>query len=139
MTNRTIYIIGGLVFGFLALIGLRFKIDSYYVQQHGDLITVKVLYVPNCIGTKIKYHFRFQYLENGVIKEYSKQIGGGLCDKLTVGQDLKLKADLGKKIFLYENEDVRGEFIAMGLLGLGSILCFIFGLKKTTAHNSAYK
>ena len=119
----------------MALISLRFKIDSYNVQQHGELISVKVLYVPNCIGTKMKYNFRFQYIENGVIKEYSKRIGGGLCDQLLVGQELKLKANLEKMIFLYENEDVRSEFIAMGLLGLASTLCFIFGFKKTTAHN----
>jgi len=130
MTNKTIYIIGGIVFGILSLIGLRFKIDSYNVQQQGELISVKVLYVPNCIGTKIKYNFRFQYMENGVIKEYSKRIGGGLCNKLLIGQELKLRANLEKKIFLYENEDVRREFVAMGLLGLGSILCFIFGFKK---------
>ncbi|HUX52978.1 MAG TPA: hypothetical protein VMV56_01045 [Williamwhitmania sp.] len=140
MTNKVIYIVGGLIFWFFALIGLRFDIDSYNVQKHGKLISVKVTYVPNCFGTKVKQHFRFQYIDNGVNKEYSKQIGGGLCGKLVVGQDLKLKADLEKKIFLYENEDVRNEFYASGLFGLAGLISLIFGLKKqkhtTNSHNT---
>jgi hypothetical protein len=102
MTNRSIYIIGGIACWFFALIGLQYDIDSYDVQKHGQLITVKVIHVPNCFGTKIKHHLRFQYVDNGEIREYSKQIGGGLCDRLIIGQELKMKADLTKKIFLYE-------------------------------------
>ena len=133
MTNRTIYIVGGIVFCFLSLIGLRFKIDSYNVQHYGELITVKVIYVPNCTLTKVKYNIRFQYIDNGETNEYSKRIGVGLCDKLVVGQELKLKADLEKKIFLYENEDVSIEFYSMGLLAIAGIICLIFGFKKSNS------
>lgn len=137
MMNRGIYIIGGIIFWFLALIGLKNDIDSYTVQNNGQMISVKITYIPNCIGTKVKHHLRFQYVENGEVKEYSKQIGGGLCDKLVVGQELKMKADLSKKIFLYEFEDVRSEFYASGLFGITGLVCIIFGLRKrqkTTAH-----
>jgi hypothetical protein len=136
MTNRTIYIISGLAFCFFALIGLKYDLDSYYVQKQGQIIQVKITYIPNCFGTKVKDHVRFQYIDKGVIKEYSKQIGGGLCDKLVVGQELKMKADLSKKIFLYEFEDVRNEFYASGLLGLAGLICIVFGLKKRKKNNT---
>jgi hypothetical protein len=136
MTNRMIYIIGGIAFWIFALIGLQYDIDSYDVQKYGQLISVKITYVPNCFGTKIKHHFRFQYSDNGEIKEYSKQIGGGLCDKLAVGQELKMKADLKRKIFLYEFEDVRKEFYASGLFGLVGLISILFGLIKKTKNNS---
>ena len=130
MTHRTIYIVSGLAFCFFALIGLKYDLDSYYVQKQGQVIQVKIIYVPKCFGTKVINHLRFQYIDNGVIKEYSKQIGGGLCDKLVVGQELKMKADLNKKIFLYEFEDVRTEFYASGLFGFAGLICIVFGLKK---------
>jgi hypothetical protein len=130
MSNRTIYIIGGIACWFFALIGLKNDIDSYEVQKHGQLISVKVFYIPECIGTKVRYHLRFQYIDNGELKEYSKRIGGGLCDKLVIGQELKMKADLNKKIFLYEFEDVRIEFYVSGLLGLAGLISLVVGLRK---------
>jgi|GEM_PF-1836004 len=139
MTNRVIYIIGGIACWFFALIGLQNDIDSYKVQKQGQLITVKITYVPICFGTKVKHDLRFQYSDNGEIKEYSKQIGGGLCDKLVVGQELKMKADLKRKIFLYEFEDVRKEFYANGFFGFAGLISILFGLikrQKTTAHNT---
>ena len=136
MTNKIVYIIGGIAFWFFALIGLKYDIASYGVQKHGQLISVKITYVPICYGTKVKYHFRFNYFDNGEIKEYSKKIGGGLCDDLIVGQELKMKADLRRKIFLYEFEDVRKEFYASGLFGLAGLISIIFGLKKGQKNNS---
>ena len=136
MTNRAIYIIGGIACWFFALIGLKNDIDSYDVQKHGQIITVKITYVPIRFGTKVNPHLRFQYIENGEIKEYSKQIGGGLGSSLVVGQELKMKADLKKKIFLYEFEDVRKEFYASGLLGLAGLISIAFVLKKRQKNNS---
>ncbi len=136
MTKRGIYIIGGIAIWFFALIGLKNDIDSYDVQKHGQTISVKITYVPICFGTRVKHHLRFQYIENGEIKEYSKQIGGGLCGSLVVDQELKMKADLKKKIFLYEFEDVRKEFYASGLLGLAGLISIALGLKKGQKNNS---
>ena len=136
MTIRVIYIIGGIAFWFFALIGLKYDVDSYEVQKHGQIITVKITYAPICFGTKVKPHLRFQYIENGEIKGYSKQIDGGLCGKIEVGQELKMKADLTKKIFLYEFEDVRNEFYASGLFGVAGLISIIFGLTKGQKNNS---
>jgi hypothetical protein len=50
MTNRTIYITGGIAFWFFALIGFQYDIDSYNVQKQGQLISVKITYIPDCFG-----------------------------------------------------------------------------------------
>jgi hypothetical protein len=130
MKIRTIYLIGGISFWFGALIGLKYDIESYDVQKHGQLISAKITFVPVCLGTRVKHHLRFQYIDNGVLKEYSKAVGVGLCGKLKVGQEIKFKADLEKKIFLYEFEDVKNEFYASALLGLAGLICIIFAFKK---------
>ena len=93
--------------------------------------------VPDCISAKRKYHFRFDYVENGEIKNYSKKIGGKLCDDLLIGQDLKLKADLSKKIFLYENEGKRVEIYTSGILFFAGTIFIVLGLiRKNFKSNS---
>ena len=135
MTEKTIYIIGGLVFLFLSLIGLTRDIDAFKTQMTGDLITVKVTYVPNCLfASDVYYHIKIQYLENGELKEYPKSIGSNLCNELVVGQELKMKADLKKKIFLYEDEDVRNEFYASAVLGLVGLVLLILWFKTKSLH-----
>ena len=130
MNNKSIYFIAGLGFLFLSLIGLKDKIDSYLTQLNGQLLTVKVTYVPICQTTKFPHFFKFQYEKNGIIKNGSKRIGGKLCDELIVGQELKLKADLDKDIFLYEKEDVRIEFVSMFILGILGIFLLVLAIKK---------
>ncbi|MFC0878895.1 hypothetical protein ACE01N_20040 [Saccharicrinis sp. FJH2] len=134
MTNKRIYIITGIVFLFFSLIGLRHDIESYKTQLTGDLITVTITYVPNCFGTKVPHHLRFEYQDNGQIKEYSKQIRNN-CDDFYVGQKIRMKADLDKKIFLYEKGDMRIGFYAAGLMFIFGLIMIILGIKKSTAHN----
>lgn len=131
MTKKTIYIFGGIVFILIAIIPLRHKIDSFKTQLNGQTINVKVIYVPNVIlYNDVNYNFKFQYMDNGVLKEYSKLYFPKYCGQLITGQDLKLKADLSKNIFLYENEDVRTEFYSFSLLGLLGIILLILSFKK---------
>jgi hypothetical protein len=41
-----------------------------------------------------------------------------------------MKADLTKKIFLYEFEDVKKEFYTNGFWGIAGLISIIFGLRK---------
>ena len=128
------YIAGGIIFLLIALIPLRHKIDSFKTQINGQTIKVKVTYVPNIyFYNDVYYSFKFQYMDNGELKEYSKRYFPKYCGQLIAGQDLNLKADLSKKIFLYENEDVRTEFYSFSLLGLFGLTLLILGLKKRAA------
>lgn len=138
MTNKRIYFVAGIAFLFFSLIGLRHDIDSFKTQLTGDLITVTVTEVSNCFGTKVPGTLRFEYQENGLIKEYSRQIRGN-CDKYYVGQKIRMKVDLDKKIFLFEKGDMRSEFYASGLMFIFGIVMIILGFKKSTAHNIKYK
>lgn len=131
MTKKITYLIGGLVFIFLSLIGLTRDIDSFITQMTGDLITVKVTNVPNCLlNSDVYYNIKIQYNDNGELKEYPKSIGTKLCNELVVGQELKMKADLKKNIFLYEDEDVRKEFYASAILGLVGVVLLLMSLKS---------
>ena len=131
MTKKTTYIFGGIIFLLIAIIPLRRKIDSFKTQLNGQTIKVKVTYVPNVFFyNDVNYHFKFQYMDGGKLKEYSKLYFPKYCGQLISGQELKLKADLSKNIFLYENEDVKTEFYSFSLLGLLGIILLIFGLKK---------
>ena len=135
MTNKRIYIITGIVFLFFSLIGLRHDIASYKTQLTGELITVTIIYVPDCFGTKTPHHLRFEYQENGQIKEYTKQIKSN-CDDFNVGQKIQMKADLDKKIFLFAKGEMRGEFYVAGLLFIFGVIMIILGIKKknSTQH-----
>lgn len=135
MTNRRIYLIAGFAFLFFSLIGLQHDIDSFKTQLNGDLITVTVTEVSECFGTKIPGYFRFEYQDNGQIKEYSRQIRGN-CDKYFVGQKIRMKADLDKKIFLFEKGDMRIEFYASGIMFIFGLIMLILGIKKkhSTQH-----
>jgi hypothetical protein len=128
MKVKVLYIITGLFSIFFALIGLEYDINSYKVQKNGNLIVVKIIYVPKCIGTKTRQHIKFQYLDNGVLKESTKRIGGRLCEELKIGQELNLKTDVEKKIFLYENENVLSEFYTSGILISIGLFLIILGL-----------
>ena len=130
MSNKTIYFISGLGFLFFSLIGLKNKIDSYQTQLNGQLLNVKVTYVPICQTTKFPHFFKFQYEINGIIKNGSKKLGGKLCDEMIVGQELKLKVNIDKDIFLYEKEDVRIEFVSMFILGILGLFLLVLAIKK---------
>jgi hypothetical protein len=92
---------------------------------------VKVTYVPKInLYSDVDYSFKFQYSFNGELKEYSKRYFPKYCGQLISGQELKLKADLNKKIFLYQNENVIIEFYSFALLGLFGIILLILAFKK---------
>ena len=97
----------------------------------GEIITVKVTYVPKInFYNDVYYFFKFEYNDNGVLKEYSKKYFPRFCGDLVVGQELKLKADLKKNIFLCENEDVREQFYAASALGLVGLIFLILWFKN---------
>jgi hypothetical protein len=74
-------------------------------------------------------------VDRGDLKERSKLYFPRYCGQLKSGQELKLKADLNKDIFLYENEDVRTEFYAFSLLGLLGVILIILGFKTKSAES----
>ena len=128
MNHKTAYLICGLGFLLLSGIGLQFKIDSYKTQIYGEPITVKVTEVPNIIFyNDVTYKFRFQYFANGAVNEFSKNYYPKY-GVLVAGQDLKLKANLNKHIFLYEQEDVRTEFYAMAIMGLFGLFLMLLSV-----------
>jgi hypothetical protein len=130
MTNKRIYIISGIAFCFFALIGLQHDIKSYEVQKTGKFIEVTITDIPNCIGTRVKHHIRFEYFYKGSVRTDSKPIGSVLCEKLELGQKLKMKTDSRREIFLYESEDVRTEFYASGIMGIFGLACIVLGIRK---------
>ncbi|MES2513777.1 MAG: hypothetical protein V4580_06505 [Bacteroidota bacterium] len=134
MTKKTTYIFSGIIFLLIAIIPLGRKIDAFKTQLTGQTIKVRVTYVPTIfLHNDVNYSFKFQYVDRGDLKEHSKLYFPKYCGQLKSGQELKLKADLNKDIFLYENEDVRTEFYAFSLLGLLGIVLLISGLKVKSA------
>ena len=68
-------IIGGLfIIIFVCIIPLKRDIQEYEVQKNGKLVTATVTYIPNCIGSKIKYFMKFTY--GG--QEFDKKVGCGV-------------------------------------------------------------
>lgn len=129
MTLKQLYIIGGIIVLFMSLVPLKHKISSYKTQIYGETINVKVTSVPEYYSD-VNYYFKFQFEDNGNVKEIPKLYFPKYCGNLIVGQELKLKTNKDKTIFLYQNEDVRTEFYALSILGLFGVTLFIVGLKK---------
>jgi hypothetical protein len=123
---KLFYLISGLLFTFGSLIIIKYQLPAIETYKTGNLIEAKVLYVPNCITTKIHYNMKFEYNDN----IYAKEIGGLRCKELNVGETLKLKTNSNNSVFLYENENPYSNLISsFVLLGFGLFL-LILGLKK---------
>ena len=58
------------------------------------------------------------------------------CDDYYVGQEIEMKADLDREIFLLKNGSMIIEFYASGILFIFGIIMIILGVKKRTAHNT---
>jgi hypothetical protein len=111
-------------------IGIKNYYEDSKVKKNGQIITVTITYVPACIGTKTPHHFRFEYIDNGEIFEYSKRVGVNLCNELYEGMKIKLKADLKTKNFLYLNENITINLYSSILLGLFGIFLIIKAIFK---------
>jgi hypothetical protein len=101
-------------------------IKEYDVQKNGELITVTITYIPNCIGSKIKYFMKFTYAG----REFDKKVGCGFADTHKIGETIKLKHTDGTDIFLFENENKETEFISTTLLAVLGISFIVIGAKR---------
>lgn len=120
-------ILGGLfLIIFTCIIPLKRTIQEYDVQKHGELVTVTITYVPNCLGTKVHYFMAFNY--SG--QKFDKRIGCGSTDDYKIGEAIKLKHIEGTDIFLFEKETKEGDIVSAGLLGIFGIVFIIIGLRK---------
>ncbi len=133
MSGKGIYIITGVAFLFFSLVGLRRDIDGYRTQLYGEVITVTIIHVPRGISSKAPKALRFEYDDHGQKKEYAVQVRSSY-DDYYLGQEVRMKVDLEKKIFLFENGDMRGEFYAAGISFLFGAIMLIYGLKKNRAR-----
>lgn len=111
---------------FICLIPLQRDIKEYETQKHGQLVTVTITYVPECIGAKVMHFIKFKY--EG--KKFDKKVGCGFGDNHKVGDSISLKHIEGTDIFLFENEKKETEFISSGLLCLFGIYCIVIGIKR---------
>jgi len=120
-------IIGGLfIIIFICIIPLKRDIQEYNIQKNGELVTVTITYLPNCIGTKVRHFMKFTY--SG--EKFDKAIGCGLAENYRIGEVIRLKHIEGTDIFLFENETKEGEFISTLLLGILGIVFIVIGLRK---------
>jgi hypothetical protein len=125
---KTSLIFGGLLVIFIGIIPLERKIDEYSTQKTGDLVKATVIDVPNCFGAKIRHSIKIKY--NDTI--YYKRVGAP-CDSYKIGQAIQLRHTPGTDIFLYMDEEVRSEFVAIGLLVLlGSVIIAVGFRKKSS-------
>jgi hypothetical protein len=120
-------IIAGLFFIiFFCIIPLGRDIKEYEVQKNGELITATITYIPNCIGSKIKYFMKFTYAG----QEFDKKVGCSFSDTHKIGETIKLKHTDGTDIFLFENENKETEFISTALLAILGITFIVIGARK---------
>ena len=132
MSNRLIYIIGGVFFIFLFVIGIKNHKDALRTKKYGQLINVTVTEISNCGGSsKTKHYFKFEYLDNGELLQSSMQIGSGYCKDLFVGKEVRLKADLKNKYFLLENESIYVDLYSFIILGLAGVILILIGVFKS--------
>ncbi len=124
---KLVLILAGLfIIIFICLIPLRRDIQEYQVQKNGQIIAATIIFIPNCIGAKIKYFIKFKY--EGKI--FDKKAGCGFGDIYKVGDSIRLKHLIRTDIFLFENEKKETEFISTGLLLLFAIFCIFIGIKR---------
>jgi hypothetical protein len=121
------------MFLFFFVIGLKNYYDDAKVKKYGEIITVTITHVPTCIGTKTPHHFRFEYIDNEELFEYSKRVGVNRCGELYEGMKIKLKADLKTKNFLYLNENIEINFYSSILLGLFGMFLIIKAIFKSNS------
>lgn len=120
-------ILGGLfIIVFTGIVPLKRDIQEYDVQKNGELVNATITYLPNCIGSKVKYFMEFTY--SG--QKFDKKIGCGIAENYKVGEVIKLKHIEGTDIFLFENETKEGEFISTAVLGILGIIFIIIGVRK---------
>ncbi|MCC6288584.1 MAG: hypothetical protein IT249_11935 [Chitinophagaceae bacterium] len=119
-------ILGGLFIIIFICIILNRDIQEYNVQKKGELVTATITYIPNCLGTKIRYFMKFTYAG----QEFDKKVGCGFSDTHRVGETIKFKHIDGTDIFLFGSEKIETEFIATGLLALFGIVFFIIGTRR---------
>lgn len=63
-------------------------------------------------------------------KEFDKKVGCGFSDTHKIGQTITLKHQEGTDIFLFENEKIEIELVAMAILFVFGIFLIIKGLKQ---------
>ena len=120
-------IVGGFfIIIFLCIIPLKRDIQEYAVQENGDIVTARITYIPNCIGSKIKYLMKFSYAG----EQFDKKVGCSFADTHKVGELIKLKHTEGIDIFLFETENKKTEFISMAILALFGISFIVIGLRQ---------
>lgn len=124
---KVLLIVAGLFFIiFVSIIPLGRDIKEYDVQKNGQLITATITYIPNCIGSKIKYFMKFTYAG----QEFDKKVGCGFGDTHKVGETIKFKHTDGTGIFLFEKEKIQFEFISTGLLAFLGIVFIVIGARR---------
>ena len=120
-------IIGGLVMIiFMCVIPLKQDLKEYKVQNEGELVSVTIVEVPNCIGTKNNAFMKFNYYG----QEFSKKVGCAFSDKNKIGDQILLKHIEGSDTFLFEDEKKEAEFISISLMGVLGIVFIVIGLRK---------
>jgi len=123
---KTFYKIAGFIFMIGCFCFLKDNQHNIETYKNGKIVNVKVVYVPNCIGGKPHYNFRFSYNE----KIYAKRIGGGLCDELKEGDIIRMKTNEDNSVFLYESESPYNDFISTLLLLLFGVILIYKGFKR---------
>lgn len=101
------------------------KIDTF---RNGEIIKVRVINVPNCIGGKRHYYFKFEY--NGKI--HSKDVGAKFCDELKENSFIDMKVNDGQTVFLYPKENPFIDMASGAILfsfGVGLMLMGLFKKK----------
>lgn len=114
-------IIGGLfLIIFTGMLPLTRKIQEYKTQREGEIVDVVVVRVEPCVNHKALLVFKYNN------NRHDKWIG---CNSdFKNGDTLRLKHLEDSDFFLFEQEDVKGQFIAHGLLILFGLIIIVKGL-----------
>lgn len=123
---KTFYKLSGVIFVIGCFFFLKSNSRVIETYENGEIVIVKVIFVPNCISGKKHYNFSFNY--NG--KNYAKKIGGGLCDELKEGDFIRMRTNKKNSVFLYENENPYYNLISIIILFLFGVFLIYYGFKK---------
>jgi hypothetical protein len=124
--NKYLPIAGLLMLIFFCIVPLKRKMQEYDVQKNGEIVMAIIVSVPNSIGAKIHYSIKFAYAG----RVFNKKTGNGVEKRYKLGDEIRLKHIDGMDIFLYEDEKIEKEFIAMAILAVVSIAFIIYGFQK---------
>ena len=124
----------GILIVLISLFFLKVKLNVYKVEAYGKIVDMKIVKIPtSCKLTKSKYYMNVEY--NGMT--FIKRIPVNFCNSHNVGSIVKVKYLEGEETILFPDEEIWGEFVAIGFFLFAGIILLLFGFFLKNSPNNA--